>query len=113
MSELLKLVTKMVDPRELFLPWIAAIVQLIVWPINILRYKKKGSNLEQDVQYWKEEVSKARNKANDWFQITKHALYILKDKAPEAYKDFVNTYGREEKFKDWYTLPEMPKEEEE
>lgn len=60
----IKSIIRILDPQEPFLPWIAALVQLIIWPILGFRHKRIISNLKQDVQDLKEEVAKEKDRAN-------------------------------------------------
>ncbi len=109
MWELLKSIVRILDPREPFLPWIAALAQLIIWPIRVVGYKKRISNLQQDLQDLKDEVGAEKDLTNGWFVQHKLILYILKDKDLEAFKSYLEQFGGEEAFKDVWTLPEIPK----
>jgi len=95
--------------------WITAIVQLPIWLIGVpfLFYKNRKRKremdlIQQDKNYWEEECYKMKDKANAWHQMTKETVSFLKYKAPEAYRDFVESYGGEDKFQDWYKLPDIP-----
>ncbi len=52
----IKSIIRILDPREPFLPWIAALVQLIIWPIRGSHYKRTIFNLEQDIQDLKKKL---------------------------------------------------------
>lgn len=101
--------------------WIAALLQLVIWIIFIpIMFYKKRKNLKEkkkvleDLKFWQEEASNVKDKANGWYQITKQAILMMKGEKSKskAYKTFTDAYGGEEKFKDMWTLPEIPKEEE-
>ena len=64
--------------------------------------------IQQDKNYWKEECYKMKDLANSWHQMAKEIKTVLKHKAPEAHADFVESYGGEDKFQDWYKLPDIP-----
>jgi hypothetical protein len=95
--------------------WITAIVQLPIWLIGVpfLFYKNRKRKremdlIQQDKNYWKEECYKMKDLANSWHQTAKEIKTVLKHKAPEAHVDFVESYGGEDKFQDWYKLPDIP-----
>lgn len=105
----IKSVIRMLDPREPFLPWIAALAQLIIWPTLEFRHKRIISNLKQDVQDLKEGVAKEKDRANSWYQLHDELLRILGDKAPKSYKSYVEDFGAKGVFRDIRTLPGIPR----
>lgn len=107
---------KILEEWGTFAGWITAIVQLPIWLIGVpfLFYKNRKRKREmdlirQDRDYWKDEFFKMKDLASSWHQMTKEIKTILQHKAPEAHRDFIESYGGEDKFEDWYKLPEVPK----
>lgn len=97
--------------------WLVALLQLLVWIffIPILLYQrhknsKEKEKIENELIFWQDEASKAKDTANGWYQITKQAILMMKHGAPDVYISFVESYGGEENFKDMWTLPEIPEE---
>ena len=98
-----------------FAGWTTAIVQIPIWLIGAIflyfrERKRKGEfdALVQEKNYWNEEYHKKIDLANAWHQIAKEELSIMKHNAPEAYKKFVESYGGEDKFQEWWQLPDIP-----
>lgn len=95
--------------------WITAIVQLPIWLIGVpffyfkkRKWRKEFNTALQESNYWKEECYRTKDNANAWFQMTKEALNIMKYNTPETYRKFVESYGGEANFQEWWKLPEIP-----
>ena len=95
--------------------WITAIIQLPIWligvPVLYYKYRKRKGEFDAVVQeknYWNEEYYKKMDLANAWHQIAKEELSIMKHNAPETYRKFVESYGGEDKFQEWWQLPDIP-----
>ncbi len=92
--------------------WITAIVQLLFWvigaPICYRRYRRRVRELQQAVEEQQEEIAKVKDLANAWFQMTKQAVSMMKGGARKVYRDYVDSYGGEQNFTDWWVVPEIP-----
>lgn len=97
--------------------WITAIVQLLIWiigvPIFYMRYRRQLNELEQTVVEQREEIAKVKDLANAWFQMTREAVRMMRTRAPKVYRDYVDSYGGEQNFTDWWVVPEIPGREHE
>lgn len=95
--------------------WITAIVQLPLWliviPFFYYKNKKKRKEIDSLIQeqtYWRDECYKMKDLASSWHQVTKEAVSIMKYNAPATYKKYVEDYGGEDKFQEWWKLPDIP-----
>jgi hypothetical protein len=95
--------------------WIAAIVQLLIWiigfPVFHMCYRRQVQKLQQIVDEQQEEIAKMEDLANAWFQMTKAAVAMMRSRSPKVYRDYVNSYGGEHKFTNWWVIPEIPYKE--
>lgn len=108
-------IIKLLEKWRTLAGWITAIVQLLIWLIGGLFFyfrerkrKKEIKTIFQEKEYWKEECYKMKDKANEWHQLTKEAVNIMKYNTPGIYEKFVESYGGEDKFQEWWQLPNIP-----
>lgn len=95
--------------------WVTALAQLPIWIIGVpflywreRKRKKEIKGIFQDTNHWREEFYKMKDLANAWHQMTKEAVNIMKYNTPEMSKKFVESYGGEDKFQEWWQLPDVP-----
>lgn len=98
--------------------WITAIVQLLIWvigvPIFYFRYRRrvrsldqKVAKLEQEGEDLQEELAKMKDLDSKHFQMIIAALSMMRARAPKLYRDYVDSYGGEEVFKNWWVVPKI------
>ena len=103
-----------------YMGWLVAIIQLPMWVINLVRTQRKLraltqkiSDLEEENRDLENEIAEQKDRAYIWFRTLKELLLLTKTRCPQVYYGFIDTYGGEQKFTDWWILPEPPKKIEE
>lgn len=96
--------------------WIVALLQLGIWavggPVLLLRSRKRRkeevsqhNSLKMRIEELEEALGEAEDQANEWRQMTKQAVLMMRARCKDAYRDFIEFYGGEDQFRDWWQMP--------
>ncbi|MBE7546930.1 MAG: hypothetical protein HS127_07305 [Planctomycetia bacterium] len=76
------------------------------------KWKTKFATVESEwrikYQIVQDEKGLLYDKASTWHEILKITLILMKFNNPDIHTKLVNQYGGEDKFQDWYKLPDIP-----
>lgn len=92
------------------LGWVVNVIQLALWLIQLARLRQKRNQLEADIAALQEELAETRDLANAWWQVTRDAVLMMRERCPRVYQRFAEYYGGVEQFDAWWRLPKAKEE---